>query len=76
MLVALVLFNVVHPGRIMPGKDGDLPSRKQRKAIGKNEVRGRMAGDSLPFYEYPRADTNDARAAAAETERKVTSSWD
>ena len=31
MFVALVLFNVVHPGRIMPGRDSDLPSRKERK---------------------------------------------
>lgn len=31
MLVAFVLLNVVHPGRIMPGKESDLPSRKDRK---------------------------------------------
>ena len=64
MLAALVLFNVVHPGRIMPGKDSDLPSRKQRKAIGKANMRGRMAGDSLPVYEFTGNDTaKDARAA-------------
>ena len=34
----------------MPGKESDFPSRKQRKAIGKKNVRGRMAGD-LPLYE-------------------------
>ncbi|KAL5333718.1 RTA1 like protein-domain-containing protein [Aspergillus crustosus] len=34
MLVALVLLNVVHPGRIMPGKDSDMPSRKERKKTG------------------------------------------
>ncbi|CAD6577136.1 MAG: hypothetical protein ASARMPRED_008138 [Alectoria sarmentosa] len=50
MLIALVLFNVVHPGQIMPGKESDFPSRKQRKFIGKNNVRGRMAGD-LPICE-------------------------
>ncbi|KAL4786814.1 RTA1 like protein-domain-containing protein [Aspergillus varians] len=33
MLVALVMLNVVHPGRIMPGKDSDMPSRKGRKNI-------------------------------------------
>lgn len=33
MLVALVALNVVHPGRIMPGKDGDMPSRKERKQM-------------------------------------------
>ena len=50
MLIALVLFNVLHPGQVMPGKEGDFPSRKQRKAIGKENVRGRMA-NYLPLYE-------------------------
>jgi hypothetical protein len=35
MLIALVAYNVVHPGRIMRGKAGDMPSvwelRKQKK---------------------------------------------
>ncbi|KAF8847501.1 hypothetical protein BDZ45DRAFT_709653 [Acephala macrosclerotiorum] len=31
MFVALVLLNIVHPGNIMPGKESDLPSRKERK---------------------------------------------
>ncbi|KAH6879318.1 RTA1 like protein-domain-containing protein [Alternaria rosae] len=34
MLLALVLLNFLHPGRIMPGKDSDLPSRKERKVKG------------------------------------------
>ena len=51
MFIALVLFNIVHPGRIMPGKESDFPSRKQRKVIGKKNVRGRMA-DALPVYEF------------------------
>ena len=52
MLLALILLNLVHPGRIMPGKESDLPSRRQRKAAGKNNVRGR-AGivGALPLYE-------------------------
>ncbi|KAJ5107809.1 hypothetical protein N7456_004484 [Penicillium angulare] len=33
MLIALVLLNIVHPGRLMPGKDSDMPSRKQRKNL-------------------------------------------
>ncbi len=41
MFVALVLFNIVHPGRIMPGKECDFPSRKERKAMGKQHVWGR-----------------------------------
>ncbi len=43
MLVALVLFNVIHPGRIMPGKKSDMPGfrerRRQRKASKLNEGR-------------------------------------
>ena len=46
MLMALVLFNIVHPGRIMPGKEADLPSRKARKQAGKSHVWGR-AGQYL-----------------------------
>ena len=34
MLVALLILNVLHPGRIMPGAESDLPSRKDRKADG------------------------------------------
>ena len=52
MFAALVLLNVWHPGRIMPGKESDLPSRKQRKAVGKKNVVGRVAaGNVLPLYE-------------------------
>ncbi|KAK0510762.1 hypothetical protein JMJ35_007194 [Cladonia borealis] len=55
MLFALILFNIFHPGRLMPGKEADFPSRKQRKAAGKNGVMGRAAagagGNVLPLYE-------------------------
>lgn len=53
MLVALVLYNIFHPGRMMPGKDSNLPSRKQRKAWKKEGVRphGRVGQDYLlPKY--------------------------
>lgn len=33
MLVALVLFNIFHPGKIMAGKESDFPSRKDRKHL-------------------------------------------
>lgn len=36
MLIALVLLNVVHPGKLMPGQDSDMPSRKQRKNMTTN----------------------------------------
>ncbi|KAF4634116.1 hypothetical protein G7Y89_g3990 [Cudoniella acicularis] len=39
MFIALVLLNVVHPGRVMSGKETDIPGRKQRKAQG---LRGKM----------------------------------
>ena len=51
MLTCLILFNVIHPGRLMPGKESDFPSRKQRKAAGKNNTMGRAAG-ALPLYEW------------------------
>jgi hypothetical protein len=35
MLVAIVLFNVAHPGSAMSGKESDFPSRKERKATKK-----------------------------------------
>ena len=41
MLIALASFNIVHPGRIVPGKESDLPSRKMRKQAGKHYVWGR-----------------------------------
>lgn len=31
MLLALIALNIVHPGRIMNGKESDIPSRKARK---------------------------------------------
>jgi hypothetical protein len=34
MLLALIVLNLVHPGRIMPGKGSDLPSRKERRVQG------------------------------------------
>lgn len=37
MFIALVLLNFCHPGRIMPGKESDFPSREVRKALGKTK---------------------------------------
>lgn len=33
MFVAIMLFNVVHPGAIMPGKENNIPGRKARKTM-------------------------------------------
>ena len=55
MLVALVLFNIVHPGRIMAGKEADFPSRKVRKAAEKDHQWGRAGqhgGEASMTYEF------------------------
>lgn len=48
MLLALVALNIVHPGRIMPGKESDLPSRKERKRAGVRRKADRLR---LPVQE-------------------------
>ena len=47
MLTALVLLNVVHPGAVMPGKQSDLPSRKERKRRQAAELRPSESGDNF-----------------------------
>ena len=68
MLFALVLLNIVHPGRIMPGKESDFPSRKQRKAAGKN-IQGRASRfvDALPLYETEPSETPSEQASTKPT---------
>lgn len=54
MLIAIALFNIFHPGRLMPGQESNLPSRKVRKNMKKQgeKPRGRVGGDYLlPKYE-------------------------
>lgn len=50
MAVALYLFNAIHPGRIMPGKESNLPGRKTRKAWKKQGIpeAGRGGAGVLP----------------------------
>ena len=33
MLIALILLNIIHPGKVMAGKECDFPSRKKRKMV-------------------------------------------
>lgn len=40
MFVAIMLFNVVHPGAVMPGKDNNIPGRKERKNMFPKGQRG------------------------------------
>ncbi|KAK4545498.1 hypothetical protein LTR36_002848 [Oleoguttula mirabilis] len=35
MLIALALFNIFHPGMMMPGKASNMPKRKERKTLKK-----------------------------------------
>jgi hypothetical protein len=34
MLIALVILNFIHPGRIMPGSESNIPDRKDRRQNG------------------------------------------
>lgn len=38
MVIATFLFNIVHPGAVMRGKAADLPSRKERRNMAKEET--------------------------------------
>ena len=61
MLIALVLFNIFHPGRLMPGRESNLPSRKERKILKKEGKRpqGRIGEDYLlPKYESTSGDVS------------------
>jgi hypothetical protein len=45
MLAALIVLNVSHPGRVMPGKESSLPSRKERK-VGIHNKSEKVGGSS------------------------------
>lgn len=49
MFIAMALFNIEHPGRLMPGKDSNWPSRKERKMMKRmgQEPGGRGGQDHL-----------------------------
>ena len=56
MMIALVLYNIFHPGRLMPGRESNLPSRKERKNLKKQgqKPHGRINDEYLlPKYETP-----------------------
>ena len=59
MLIASVLFNIFHPGRLMPGGESNLPSRKVRKGLKKEgKVPHGRIGDEylLPKFQTASAD--------------------
>lgn len=47
MLVALLILNVVHPGRLMPGKVADMPSWRQRR---KQRREAKAQGQPLAYF--------------------------
>lgn len=46
MLLALVILNIAHPGRIMPGTESEVPSRKERKKMN-IDTKARPLGDDM-----------------------------
>ena len=73
MLACLVLFNIFHPGRLMPGKESDFPSRKQRKAAGKNNTMGRAAM-ALPLHERSSSNPDEELGSHGRTYPKADGS--
>lgn len=61
MLIASVLFNAFHPGRLMSGREANLPTHKERKTLKKQGQvpRGRVGEEYLlPKYENPSEDVS------------------
>lgn len=40
MFIAIALFNIVHPGAVMPGKENNIPGRKERKNLKAQAMKG------------------------------------
>lgn len=40
MFIAIALFNIVHPGAVMPGKENNIPGRKERKNLKAQAAKG------------------------------------
>ncbi|KAI9665829.1 MAG: hypothetical protein M1821_003763 [Bathelium mastoideum] len=74
MLLALVLYLVFHPGRLMPGKESDFPSRRERKEIsrlmktgefGKREEQG-LVPVQAPTHAYEPVGSSHTRSLSPE----------
>jgi hypothetical protein len=66
MLTALVLLNIVHPGRIMPGREGDIPGRSERKHMKVNAKADIDVYDTqLPIQQSVQYDYGNNRPAEA-----------
>jgi hypothetical protein len=44
MLIALVILNLIHPGRHMPGAENNLPSHKERRREGIRSKSEKVSG--------------------------------
>ena len=73
MLIASVLFNIFHPGRLMPGKEANLPGHKLRKNMKKQGQvpGGRMGGDYL-LHKY----TTDVPSTDNVAHKDLATSYD
>lgn len=49
MFIAILLFNIFHPGRMMPGKEADYPGGRTRRRMRKagTPLQGRLADDEM-----------------------------
>ncbi|PVI08236.1 hypothetical protein DM02DRAFT_690747 [Periconia macrospinosa] len=58
MFAGLVLLNIYHPGRLMPGREADIPSHKTRRMAARNgsPMGGRLAESKYTLVENPQAD--------------------
>jgi hypothetical protein len=56
MLLAFVLLSIVHPGRIMPGKECDIPSRRERKCGKPGTRKGLEIVDLMAEQYEPKTD--------------------
>ncbi|KAH8698611.1 RTA1 like protein-domain-containing protein [Talaromyces proteolyticus] len=55
MFLANIVFNFVHPGSIMAGRDGNFPSRKERKNGVLTKTKRNMELSSTEFVQYATA---------------------
>jgi hypothetical protein len=85
MLFAIVLFNFVHPGAVMPGTENNIPGRKQRKTMfpkgGKNDgyenlgydnvSRDGLGPNEVPYNNVGHEETSYAGGPNAESQAEL-----
>lgn len=64
MWIAILLFNIIHPGQYMPGKQSDLPSSKEKRRQ-KKAVRAQKEGDqTIPINMQTGTEDSHAHSAS------------